>query len=508
MRSRLVVTICILSLAGAFVIDLLTPQEFVAAILLDVPIVLSSLGGSRRFTFGLVIAALIANVVAGYVNGVTDHYHWAAIGIGDRILSGLSIVFVGYLGGAVQDEAQRAGRSTALGQRAQREAELRAALERVRSSLSPDLVVRAIAREAAELLGGSAVRLVLPDSTSLLARAGVETVELDERRPSPSVASLVARTLDDGDLISVRASDALGRLVLDDLAAPAALALPLVERERRFGVAIVLLGDAEPDDTLVPLARAFARQAASALAQARLFEQLADRNEALEERSAVIRDLVYALSHDLRTPLAALAMTMRQAQRGDYGDLPAPYRTILDHSIVATDDVARLAETLLLVARFESGDHRSERGPVDLNELAAQIAAEFAATANVAGVTLHVAGEAPPLAGDRSDLRRAVTNLVANAIAHTPQGGNVTVELGTESGAVIVRVIDDGYGVDPDARARLFTRFAPGQSRRGGGTGLGLYIVGRVAAAAGGTAGYEPNTPRGSIFWMRLPTRP
>jgi signal transduction histidine kinase len=503
----LVVTVCILTLAGAFVIDLLTPQEFVAAILLDVPIVLSSLGGSRRFTFALVVAALVANIVAGYFNGVVDHHHWAPIGIGDRILAGLSIMFVGYLGGAVQDEAQRAGRSEALGQRALREAEMRAALERLRSSLSPELVVRAIAREAADLLGGSTVRLVLPDSTSLVARTGVDNVELDETRPSPAVASLVARTLDAGDVVSVRASDALGRLVLDELGARAALALPLIEGERRFGVAIVLLGGAESDDTLLPLARAFARQAAGALAQARLFEQLADRNEALEERSAVIRDLVYALSHDLRTPLAALAMTMRQAQRGDYGELPTPYRTILEHSIVATDDVARLAETLLLVARFESGEHRSERVPVDLHELAVQIAAEFAATANVAGVALRVEGTAPPLAGDRSDLRRAITNLVANAIAHTPAGGTVTIALGAEPAAVAVRVFDDGYGVEPGARARLFTRFAPGESRRGGGTGLGLYIVGRVAAAAGGTAGYEPNTPRGSIFWMRLPNR-
>ncbi len=506
--SRLVVTVCILSLVAAFVIDLVTPQEFVAAILLDVPIVLSSLGRSRRFTFALVVAALVANVVAGYANGVADHHHWAAIGIGDRILAGLSIVFVGYLGGAVQDEAQRAGRSEALGQRAVREAALRAALERVRGSLSPDLVLRAITREAAGLLGARSTRLILAgDATALVARHGEENVELDETRPTPALASLVARTIEGGDIVVVRANDALGRLVLDDLAAPAAVALPLVDRDRRFGVAIVILENPEPDETVVLLARTFARQAASALAQARLFEQLADRNEALEERSAVIRDLVYALSHDLRTPLAALAMTMRQAQNGDYGALPEPYRAILEHSIVATDDVARLAETLLLVARFESGEHRSQRATVDLNELAEQIAAEFAATARVAGVTLAVVGVVSPIAGDRSDLRRAMTNLVANAIAHTPRDGHVTITLGDAGGAHTIRVVDDGYGVEPAARARLFTRFAPGESRRGGGTGLGLYIVSRVAAAAGGTAGFEPNAPRGSIFWMQLPHR-
>jgi len=67
---RFVPLACVLSLLAAFVVDLLTPQLFVAAILLDVPIVLSSLGGSARFRTGLIIAALTCNVVAGYINGV------------------------------------------------------------------------------------------------------------------------------------------------------------------------------------------------------------------------------------------------------------------------------------------------------------------------------------------------------------------------------------------------------------------------------------------------------
>jgi signal transduction histidine kinase len=507
-RSRIVPAVSIAALAVAFAIDLITPQLFVAAILLDAPIVLSSLGGSRRFTYWLVAAALAANVVAGYVNGVQDHHHWDSIGIGDRILAGLSIVFVGYLSTTVQENAQRVGRLAAQESRARRETLLAASIERVRSLLSLDLVLHAIARETTALLDVTQARFVLTEghATTLVAYDDREAVDLDDERPSPEVASLVQRTLDAGDVVVVRQADALGRLVLDTLGAPAALALPIVDRDRRFGVVIALGRNDRSFEDMLPLARAYAAQSANALAQARLFAQLAERNDALEERSAVIRDLVYALSHDLRTPLAALGMTLRQAQAGAYGELPAPYREILARSIVATDDVQRLAETLLLVARFESGDRIVERQRVDLAELVRQIAGELEALARARGITLAFDDRGPAeTIGDRGDLRRAIVNLVGNALEHTPEGGTVTTTVAAGGDQVTIRVDDDGFGVSDAARPHLFTRFAPGEGRRGGGSGLGLYIVRRVAEECGGTVTYAPRDPRGSAFTITLP---
>jgi signal transduction histidine kinase len=510
---RFVPVVCVLALLAAFVIDLLTPQLFVAAILLDVPIVLSSLGGSGRFRLMLVIAALACDVLAGYVNGVQAGHHWDAIGIGDRLLAALSIVLVGYLSSAVIDNAQRAGQAASQEVRARREALISTAIERVRASLSTELVLRAIARESPALFDATEARFSLagPGATTLVARRGKAQVDVDEERLPPAIISLVQRAADDGDGIAIAPTDALGRLVLDTFGVAELLAIPIADRERRFGVLLVL---GEHEDSLQDqrgVARAYAQQSANALAQARLFEQLAERNAALEERSGIIRDLVYALSHDLRTPLAALGMTLRQAQAGAYGELPERYREIVERSVIATDDVQRLAETLLLVARFESGDRRPERDTLDLGEIARQIAGELEALAATRNVALSITIEdGPPVRtiGDRSDIRRAITNLVANALEYTPAGGHVSIALEHSATTAIVRITDDGFGVSEKMRSHLFTRFARGDDRRGGGSGLGLYIVRRVAEESGGSVTYEPNAPQGSIFTLRLPMAP
>ncbi len=508
-RPALVPAACIITMVAAFVIDLLTPQLLVTAILLDVPIVLSSLSGSSRFTNALVIAALAADVVAGYFNGVAEHHHWDSLGIADRVLAGMSIVFVGYLSTAVQQAAQRAGRLQAQQTRARRETLLAAAIEGVRSSLSTDLVLRAIAREATTLFDIDRARFVLTDRANgltLVAERDVAEVGVDETRLAPEAASIVQRALDGGDVVQITRGDAFGRLVLDHLGAPTALALPIADRERRFGVVLALGRGERSFDELLGLARAYSQQAANALAQARLFAQLDERNDALEERSGIIRDLVYALSHDLRTPLAALGMTMRQARAGSYGALPPAYIEILDRSITATDDVTRLAETLLLVARFESGDRRPERETVDLVLLARQIAGEFEAMAAVQGVTLFIDAPAGVSAvGDRDDLRRAITNLAANALQHSSTGGQVTIVVRSDAHGAKLSVVDDGYGVPEAARPQLFTRFARTNGRRGGGSGLGLYIVRRVAEESGGRVEYAPRDPQGSIFTLSLP---
>jgi two-component system, OmpR family, phosphate regulon sensor histidine kinase PhoR len=109
--------------------------------------------------------------------------------------------------------------------------------------------------------------------------------------------------------------------------------------------------------------------------------------------------------------------------------------------------------------------------------------------------------------GDPGALEQVLVNLVENAVKYGPEGGQVELAAVEQGAAVRIEIRDEGPGIAPDHRRRVFERFYrvdPGRSRHMGGTGLGLAIVKNLTEAMGGDVGVDPREPNGSVFWIRL----
>jgi two-component system OmpR family sensor kinase len=228
---------------------------------------------------------------------------------------------------------------------------------------------------------------------------------------------------------------------------------------------------------------------------------------ARQRNEELMRRFVADASHELRTPLASI--------RG-YSELSLRDRSLSENSQQALERIqaqslrmTALVEDLLLLARLDEGQELVY-GSVDLTRLAVEAVGDARPAGPDHRWVVDVDDEPVLLAGDTSRLHQVVANLLANARTHTPHGTEITVSVHREGAEAVLRVHDDGPGIDPSVADQLFERFSRAdrsRDRKTGGTGLGLSIARAIVQAHGGSLTVR-SVPGDTTFEMRLPAKP
>ncbi|MBU6951289.1 heavy metal sensor histidine kinase [Hahella sp. HN01] len=211
------------------------------------------------------------------------------------------------------------------------------------------------------------------------------------------------------------------------------------------------------------------------------------------------------IAHELRTPVTNL-MTQTQVALSK-GRGVEEYREVLYSGLEEFERISKMIDDMLLLARTESGLGRLSLEKVSLRQEVQDLLDYFEAWAEAQGVSLTLKGRCRKVRGDRMMLRRAVSNLLSNAIRHTPEGGTVSVSLCDTPGFAVVSVANPGPGIPPEHLSRVFDRFYrvdDSRCRTDEGAGLGLAIVKSIVEAHGGfiAANSEQNHTQ---FVMKMP---
>lgn len=241
------------------------------------------------------------------------------------------------------------------------------------------------------------------------------------------------------------------------------------------------------------------------LAVNRMLDHISAALSTRQDSESRVRQFVADASHELRTPLAAIRGYTELAQR-QRAQVPADVAHAMGRVESEAGRMTNLVEDLLLLARLDSG-RPLERAPVDLSRLCADVISD----AHAAGPNQHWTLDVPPepvvIIGDDARLHQVVANLLANARVHTPPGTSVTLALHATTDAAVLRVFDNGPGIDQTLQSEVFERFARGDTSRSsakGSTGLGLAIVAAVVRAHRGTIAMR-SAPGSTTFTVDLP---
>jgi signal transduction histidine kinase len=477
-------------------------------------------------------AALRFGLVGGLVGGAvmtTATIVIDALGPGLQWRTAFARVLVGMLSGIVIGRL----RDTLGAERGRAEARA-AEAERLRDELGHRVDVLETANRCARALGSSleldeafgafirelrglvpfertAIVLVVDDTAHTMATAGRGAREIFPPGTSAPIGGSVLERVLDGRIVVRRDLEERGFGADEELLAlglRSELVAPLLLGARPIGM--LSLSRDRPDafsDDEIELVALLGRLVATAVQNIRAYEAERRRVEELGRLSQLRADFVSLVSHELRSPMAAVIGAARTLQ-DRWRMLSASQR----ESFLALigDETARLAELVgdvLDTSRIEAGTFSYRFEEVDLDRIVDEAVETAVLAQQEVPVVASVHGRLPEIRGDRARLRQVLGNLIENAVKYSPEGGEVRVSAAAANGAVRIAVRDSGPGIPREQQSRIFEKFGRGDVQGGSkpGSGLGLFIARSIAEAHGGSLDVASGPEPGSTFTLVLP---
>jgi signal transduction histidine kinase len=254
----------------------------------------------------------------------------------------------------------------------------------------------------------------------------------------------------------------------------------------------------------IDLVTLLARLVATAVQNLRTYEAERKTVEELRRLSSLRADFVSLVSHELRSPMAAVIGSAQTLQSRWRELRPEQREAFL---AVIADETARLSQLVadvLDTSRIEAGTFGYEFADVDLGAIVRDSVAAAQIGQDEVRVTTDL-GPLPAVRGDQERLRQLVDNLLSNAIKYSESGGEVRVEAHADDGHVVVRIRDRGPGIGAEHQEQIFEKFGRVTGSAKPGTGLGLFLSRSFAEAHGGSLAVESAPGAGATFTLRLP---
>jgi signal transduction histidine kinase len=380
------------------------------------------------------------------------------------------------------------------------------------SSLELEEAFGAFIEELNSLVPFDRTAIILSDEGQIrvMATAGLRHDEVLQPGASLPAGALVEEVLRTGE--TVYRQDMRDHLYPEEVTLTAIglrsrIAAPLLLGERPIGMLAILRRKPRAfDDDEIELATLLGRLLASGVQNIRAYESERATVAELRRLSALRADFVSLVSHELRSPMAAVIGAARTLEER-WRELTAPQRTAFLALIAdETNRLAALIGDVLDTSRIEAGTFSYRFGDVDVGELVRDTVAGFALHQEEVSVIAHVDRHVPKVSGDRERLRQVLQNLLENAVKYSRSGEEVDVRAWAENGRVLVTVEDTGPGIPREQHALIFERFGRANVGLGKpGTGLGLFIARSIAEAHGGQLTVESAPGDGATFTLELP---